>query len=37
MLFEWLRRNIDEFGEDMKTYLFKDAPITEIEEQATKD
>ena len=36
MLFEWLRRNVDEFGEDMKTYLFKDAPITEIEELATK-
>lgn len=37
MLFEWLRRNIDEFDEDMRTYLFKDAPITEIEEAATGD
>ncbi|MDR1966694.1 MAG: ferritin-like domain-containing protein [Synergistaceae bacterium] len=35
MLFEWLRRNIEEFDEDMGTYLFKDAPITEIEETAT--
>jgi ferritin-like protein len=35
MLFEWLRRNIGEFDEDMGTYLFKDAPITEIEEAAT--
>jgi ferritin-like protein len=37
MLFEWLRRNIDEFNEDMRTYLFQDAPITEIEEAATGD
>jgi ferritin-like protein len=35
MLFEWLRRNIDEFDEDMRTYLFQQAPITEIEESAT--
>jgi len=35
MLFEWLRRNIGEFDEDMRTYLFKDVPITEIEESAT--
>jgi hypothetical protein len=36
MLFEWLRRSIEEFDENMKTYLFKDAPITEIEEQTAK-
>jgi ferritin-like protein len=35
MLFEWLRRNISAFDEDMRTYLFKDKPITEIEEAAT--
>jgi ferritin-like protein len=35
MLFEWLRRNIDKFDEDMRTYLFQKAPITEIEESAT--
>jgi ferritin-like protein len=32
MLFEWLRRNVEKFDEEMRTYLFKDAPITEIEE-----
>jgi ferritin-like protein len=37
MLFEWLRRNIDEFDEDMRTYLFQKAPITEIEEAAAGD
>ncbi|MDR1136800.1 MAG: ferritin-like domain-containing protein [Synergistaceae bacterium] len=37
MLFEWLRRNIDEFDEDMRTYLFQKAPITEIEEASAKD
>ncbi|MDR2780833.1 MAG: ferritin-like domain-containing protein [Synergistaceae bacterium] len=37
MLFEWLRRNIDEFDEDMRTYLFQKAPITEIEAAATGD
>jgi ferritin-like protein len=34
MLFEWLRRNVSEFDEDMRTYLFQKAPITEIEESA---
>lgn len=32
MTLEWLRRNDDKFAEHMQTYLFKDAPITEIEE-----
>jgi ferritin-like protein len=31
MLFEWLRRNMPEFGEEMGKYLFTQAPITEIE------
>ena len=35
MLLEWLRRNVPEFDQDLGTYLFKDAPITEIEEAAT--
>jgi ferritin-like protein len=35
MLFEWLRRNADKFDEDMRTYLFKDVAITEIEASAT--
>ena len=37
MLFEWLRRNVEVFDKNMKEYLFKDAPITEIEKQAAKD
>src|SRR5688572_33329580 len=32
MTLEWLRRNDAKFDETMRTYLFKDAPITEIEE-----
>ncbi len=35
MLLEWLRRNMEGWDERMRTYLFTDAPITEIEEQAT--
>jgi hypothetical protein len=34
MLLEWIRRNIDGYDEEMRTYLFKDAPITELEELA---
>jgi uncharacterized protein len=32
MLLEWLRRNFPGFEEQLKTYLFTTAPITEIEE-----
>jgi len=32
MTLEWLRRNDAKFDETMRTYLFKEAPITEIEE-----
>ncbi len=31
MLMEYLRRNMPEFDTELKTYLFKDLPITEIE------
>jgi ferritin-like protein len=31
---EWLRRNNDKFNEHMKTYLFTDGDILEIEEKA---
>jgi hypothetical protein len=31
MLFEWLRRNVPEFDKEIREYLLKDAPITEIE------
>lgn len=35
MLLEWLRRNFPEFDERLRTYLFTEAPITEIEEAET--
>ena len=34
MALEWLRRNIPAWEEELGTYLFTDAPITEIEEEA---
>jgi hypothetical protein len=33
MLLEWLRRNYPMFDEQLKTYLFTDRPIVEVEEQ----
>lgn len=32
MALEWLRRKIPKFDEELRTYLFSSAPITEIEE-----
>ncbi len=34
MLMEWVRRHNGHFGETMKTYLFSERPITEIEKGA---
>ncbi len=34
MNLEWLRRNMDEWDEELKTYLFTEGPIDEIEEAA---
>jgi ferritin-like protein len=34
MLIEWLRRHNPDFEEQIKLYLFTDAPITEVEEIA---
>ena len=34
MLLEWLRRNMPAWDEKLKTYLFTEAPITRIEEEA---
>lgn len=34
MVLEWLRRNSDEFGRQLRTYLFREGDITEIEEIA---
>lgn len=35
MNLEWIRRNEPTFDEHARTYLFTDAPITEVEESAT--
>jgi ferritin-like protein len=32
MTLEWLRRNMEGWDEELKTYLFTNAPITEVEE-----
>ncbi|MBS3736174.1 MAG: encapsulin-associated ferritin-like protein [Candidatus Bipolaricaulota bacterium] len=32
MAIEWLRRNMPAWDEELKTYLFSEAPITELEE-----
>ncbi len=32
MSIEWLRRNMDGWDDELKTYLFKDGDITELEE-----
>jgi uncharacterized protein len=34
MTLEWLRRNMDVWDEELKTYLFKEGKITELEEEA---
>jgi hypothetical protein len=33
MTIEWLRRNDPVFDENLRTYLFNDAPITEVEDE----
>jgi hypothetical protein len=37
MLIEWLRRNMDKWDDELRTYLFTDGPITELEDLATGD
>jgi hypothetical protein len=34
MLIEWMRRHNPDFAERLKTYLFTDLPITEVEKAA---
>ncbi|MHC4471213.1 MAG: encapsulin-associated ferritin-like protein [Planctomycetota bacterium] len=34
MLLEWLRRNMDGWDHELKTYLFTKAPITAVEDEA---
>ena len=33
MSIEWLRRNMDKWDEELKTYLFTEGDITELEEE----
>jgi len=33
MILEWIRRNDEPFAEELKTYLFREGKITEIEEK----
>jgi hypothetical protein len=33
MALEWLRRNMDGWDEEMKTYLFTEGDITELEDK----
>lgn len=37
MILEWLRRNEPVWSEQMDTYLYTEAPITEVEEEETGD
>ena len=37
MTLEWVRRNFPEWNDAMKTYLFTEKPITEIEEDEDAD
>lgn len=37
MTLEWLRRNMPAWDEDLRTYLFTEGPITELEEIKTGD
>ena len=34
MVIEWIRRNDPKFDEQLRTYLFTDKPITEVEDEA---
>ena len=34
MLIEWLRRNNEHFGKQLKTYLFTEGPLLEVEKKA---
>ena len=35
MLLEWIRRGEPRFDKELREYLFKDGPITELEKKAT--
>lgn len=35
MILEWLRRNVPDWSNELDTYLYTTAPITEVEEEVT--
>lgn len=37
MSIEWLRRNMDKWDEELRTYLFTEGPITELEGAAASE
>ncbi len=37
MVLEWLRRNDEDFGQQLKTYLFSKGDILEVEHKAEKE
>ena len=37
MVLEWLRRRDDKLDEHLRTYLFTDKPVVEVEEEAEGD
>lgn len=37
MLLEWLRRNSEDFDKQLRTYLFSDKPILEVEHEHEVD
>jgi ferritin-like protein len=37
MLIEWLRRNDSDFQNQLETYMFSEAPVTEVEERSDDD
>ena len=37
MALEWLRRNVKKWDQNLRTYLFSEKPITEIEEESSDE
>jgi hypothetical protein len=37
MIIEWLRRNMEAWDDELKTYLFTEGSITEIEESGESE
>jgi len=36
MLIEWLRRNMDKWDDELRTYLFTEGPISHLEEKVSE-